>query len=306
MDYAVIGYAFDQGGAKPGAALGPKVLRERGLLRCFQNLGRSVIDYGDVSESSASAIPPKNLTPDEASMRNAETVYKACSALYKTTGDALQAGHFPIVIGGDHSGSLGSVAALSDHYQSKGKKVGLIYIDAHPDIHTWKTSTSKLIFGATVAVLTGQSPGEFENLQKRKPSVDLQSLAYLGIRDVDPAERAFINRTPICALSMREIDRHGFGNSVDKAIEIASRGTCGFFVSFDVDACDPNFASGTQFPIPGGLSYRESHLALEMLYASGKMLGFELSEFNPSFDNDHRTADFCLTLIESAIGKSIL
>lgn len=305
MTYAIIGYACDLAGGHLGAAEGPRVLRERGLLQCFTSLNKPVIDLGDVSPTSHANVLPQ-FSSGETSMKNASEVYSACFALYQKTTQALEAKQTPIVIGGDHSGAIGSFAALSDFYQKSGKNIGLIYIDAHPDINSWATSISRCIYGTTIAVLSGHAPGALASIQKSPPALDLSKIAYLGIRDVDPGERELISKTNIAAMSMKEIDRHGMGYCLEKAIETASNGTAGFFVSFDIDACDPQIVPGTQLPSRGGLTFRESHLALEMLYDSGKLLGLELSEFNPSFDIDHKTSDFCLSLIESAIGKSIL
>jgi len=304
MSYAIIGYACDLAGVHLGAARGPRVLRERGLLKCFSALHKQAIDLGDVQASDSTSSPV--LSTGESSMTNALQVYRACESLYSKTAQALEGQLIPIVIGGDHSGAIGSFAAISDHYRLKEQKVGLIYIDAHPDANTWQTSESRRIYGTTVAVLSGNAPGALASLQKSPPALDTSNLAYLGIRDVDYGERQFINQTQITALSIKEIDRNGMANCVQRAIEAACKDTAGFFVSFDIDACDPQIVPGTQLPIRGGLSFRESHLALEMLYDSNKLLGFELSEFNPDLDIDFKTSDFCLSLIESAIGKSIL
>ena len=304
MSYAIIGYACDLAGTHAGAAAGPRVLRERGLLKCFSDLNKSVVDLGDVHEAVVPDAPA--LSSGETTMNNTAEVYGACLSLYQKTTTSLEAKHTPIVLGGDHSGAIGSFAAISDFYKKQGKKVGLIYIDAHPDINTWSSSISRRIYGTTIAVLSGHAPGALASIQQAPPALDLSTVAYLGIRDVDPGEKDFIRRSPINAMTIKEIDRHGMGECVKRAIETASKGTDGFFVSFDIDACDPQLVPGTQVPCRGGLSFRESHLALEMIYESNKLLGLELSEFNPSFDIEHRTADFCLSLIESAIGKSIL
>jgi arginase len=305
MSYALIGYACDLGGPHLGAAHGPKVLREQGAVRCLEALGHKVVDLGDAIPAEFTGKNPQ-LSAGEGSMHNSRQIYQACFELYKKTTAALEIEHKPIILGGDHSAIIGSFAAVSDHYRKKGQKIGLIYIDAHSDINTWESSISRQTHGTTLAVLGGLAPGALASLQSFSPALDFSNLALLGIRDVEPQERKIISENKIQAFSIKEVDRYGMGACVERAIEIASKDTAGFFVSFDLDVCEPNLVPATPLQIRGGLSFRESHLALEMLYDSGKVLGFELSEFNPGLDTAHKTSDFSLSLLESIAGKSIL
>ncbi|MCB0346527.1 MAG: arginase, partial [Bdellovibrionales bacterium] len=203
--------------------------------------------------------------------------------------------------------SIGSISAISSFYRAQGKKIGVIWIDTHSDIHTPTTSISKNIHGMSIAFLAGLAPGAFASLSGDQAAVSLDSLAYIGLRDVDSAEKEVIKKQSISAFTAHNIDRWGMGQVVEEAIKIASKDTAGFVVSFDLDVCDPNIAPATGTPMRGGLTYRESHLALEMLHESGRMLGFELVEYNPDLEDERcQTGELAISLVESALGARIL
>jgi arginase len=218
---------------------------------------------------------------------------------------ALGRGATPIVLGGDHSVAAGTVAGVANHFRAPGQAVGLIWIDAHSDINTPETSTSGNVHGMPLAALLGMGPAELSNLLGWQPKVLPQHTVLVGIRDVDEAERENIRRAGITAYTMRDIDEMGLRAVMEKAIEAAANGTAGYHVSMDMDWVDPEEAPGVGTPVPGGATYREAHLAMEILADHGGMLSLELVEVNPILDEHNRTAELAVQLICSAFGKKI-
>jgi len=218
---------------------------------------------------------------------------------------ALVRGATPIVLGGDHSVAAGTVAGVANHFRALDQVVGLIWIDAHSDINTPETSTSGNVHGMPLAALLGMGPGELSNLLGWSPKVLAQHTVLVGIRDVDEAERENIRHAGITALTMRDIDELGLRAVMEKAIQIAANGTAGYHVSMDMDWVDPEEAPGVGTPVPGGATYREAHLAMEILADHGGMLSLELVEVNPILDEHNRTAELAVQLICSAFGKKI-
>jgi len=307
--YALIGFACGAGAVTGGARRAPRVLRERDLIDRLIKCGADVSDHGDVNDSVSTEeekYVKTNASTEEKDIKELHSVYWACKRLADKVRAALDSGCFPLIIGGDHSLSIGSIPAISDYYREQGKKIGLVWVDTHPDMNVPATSPSMNAFGMSAAVLTGRIPGILANIQKHAPAIELQNLAYIGLRDVDPGEREFIKKSNLAAFTTKEIDIRGMANVIDEAIAVATKDTAGFVVSYDVDVCDPWIAPGTGTRIRGGLNYREAHLVVELLYDSKKMLGFEMVELNPLLDTDHRTAELAISLFESAIGKGIL
>ena len=303
----IIGYASGIGGRVLGAKDGPNKQRELGLFPRLNALGASVKDFGNaeagISEEESAEI--RALFSDEERLaNNVSEVYKACRELNGLVKECLEDGNTPLVLGGAHSCSIGTVPAISDFY--KDKNIGLIWVDTHADLHTPESSDSKNIHGMSVAFLSGRTPGAFQDLGANKPSVKEENIAYLGLREVDRPEAEYIKNSKINAYTMKDIDIYGVASVVEKAIEAASKDTAGFVVSFDLDVCDPNYAPATGTPCRGGLSFREAHLVMELLHDSGKLLGLEFVEYNPSLDENDITGDLSIALMESAFGKSII
>ncbi len=299
---SICGYNFDKGGITRGSHEGPTVIRDRGLLEKLGNLGLEVTDLGDLSNFKSDEIlfSPSQVEKDILSLGQ---VFAATKGIYSLVNTALESNSLPIVLGGDHSVSIGSVAAVSDYYHNQNnEKIGLIWIDTHSDINLPDTSPSNRAFGMSVACLSGMIPG----CLSPKKYVDPENIAYIGLRDVDPPERKIIAKNKIFAKTIKDIDLEGLATVVSKAIDVASKDTAGFVVSFDLDVCDPAIVPGTQTPIRGGLTFREAHLLVELLQESGKLLSFELVELNPLLDKDFQTADLSVSLIESAMGSSLL
>jgi arginase len=212
----------------------------------------------------------------------------------------------PLVLGGDHSIAIGTVTGMSRLLHKQGKKMGLIWIDAHADMNTPDSSPSGNVHGMPLACCIGLGPRELTHLSGYAPKVEPENVALVGLRDVDRAEKPYVQRTGVQAFTMRTIDEQGLQAVIRKAIEIASNGTAGFHLSFDMDVVDPDEAPGVGTPVRGGLTYREAHLVMEMICDSGKMLSIEVVEVNPVLDEANRTAVLGVELVTSALGKRIL
>ena len=221
-------------------------------------------------------------------------------------GEALEAGSVPVVLGGDHSVAIGTIAGVSRHLHRRKEKLGLVWFDAHADSNTAETSPSGNIHGMPLAAALGLGAPSLVNLAGFCPMVDGSRAALVGIRDVDPAERANVRASGIGAFTMRDIDERGMSAVMEQAIERASRGTAGIHVSFDLDGIDPDYAPGVGTPCPGGLSYREAHLAMEMLADTGRVVSAEFVEVNPILDHRNGTAALGVELLCSLLGKKIL
>jgi arginase len=212
----------------------------------------------------------------------------------------------PIVLGGDHSIAMGTIAGLSRFHARRGERIGLIWFDAHGDMNTPETSPSGNIHGMPLAVALGRGEDSLVDLAGERPMVDPVRAAVVGLRDVDPAERGNLRESGIGAFTMRDIDERGMRGVMVEAIARATSGTAGIHVSFDLDGIDPDFAPGVGTPSPGGLSYREAHLAMEMLADTGRVLSAEFVEVNPILDHRNGTARLGVELLASLLGKKIL
>jgi arginase len=218
----------------------------------------------------------------------------------------LGGGELPVVLGGDHSIAVGSVTGLASFYRERGEAVGLIWFDAHADMNTPETSPSGNLHGMPLAVLLGHGAPELVNLGGFAPKLDPRFCAHIGARDIDPGERELIRRLGLRFFTMREIDERGMSACMDEAIQIARRAPAGYHVTLDVDALDPVDAPGSGTVVRGGLTYRETHLAMEKIAEDGRMLSLEVVEINTALDVNNRTAELGVELILSALGKTIL
>ncbi len=296
------GYSFDKGGIITGSAAGPDTVRGRNLLDRLSRLNLDVTDFGNANSTAAEIVAKNSFTTEESGIKDVAEVLQATQNIKSLVSNILTEEKFPLIIGGDHSVSIGSVAAVSEKREQEGKKTGLIWIDTHSDINFPATSPSKRAFGMSVAFLAGLIEGTF----KPVAPIPLENIAFIGLRDVDPGERKIIKENKISAHTIKDIDLNGIQKTVEQAIETASKGTDGFVVSFDLDVCDPRIVPGTQTPIRGGLNFREAHLIVELLYESNLMKSFELVELNPELDRENITADLAVSLIESALGSTLI
>ncbi|MDE2492199.1 MAG: arginase [Elusimicrobia bacterium] len=294
----VIGVPLDYGASKRGASGGPAAVRRAGLVEGLEALDLEVADAGDLAV-------PKVAKEAKGRLKNGPAILKVCRALEKQTYEAVANGSTPITLGGDHSLAVGSVSGVARALRDKGRKAGLIWVDAHADMNTPETSPTGNVHGMPLAHLLGMGHAGFSRLGGFSPKVDPRNVVLLGVRDVDRAEAVNIRKSGIRVFSMQEIDRFGMGVVTEQAIDMASDGTAGFHVSFDIDSVDPGNAPGTGTIKRGGLTYRESHLFMELVADSERMVGLDLVEVNPLEDTQNATAVLASELIASAMGKNI-
>ena len=292
---------MDLGAGRRGVDMGPSALRLAGLNERISSLGYDVKDLGNVLVAQPESLPIERETA-----RYLPQITQTCARLADLVETAASEGATPLVLGGDHSIAIGTVTGMSRFLRKHHKKLGLIWIDAHADMNTPGSSPSGNVHGMPLACCIGIGPEELTTLGGYTPKIDPANVALVGLRDVDRAEKPFVQRTGVRAFTMRSIDEQGMQSVIRQAIEIASNGTAGFHLSFDMDAVDPDEAPGVGTPVPGGLTYREAHLAMEMICDSAKMLSLEIVEVNPVLDQANRTAVLGVGLVTSALGKRIL
>ena len=297
----VIGVPLDLGQSRRGVDMGPSAVRVAGLEARLEAIGHVVEDGGNV----AVAMPEqkKEGHPHAKYLKEiTATCVKSAELVLKT----LEAGKVPMVLGGDHSVAAGTVAGVAEFYRRKNQPVGLIWIDAHSDINTPATSPSGNVHGMPLAAIMGLGPPELSNIFEFSPKVKPENCVLVGIRDVDSHEKENIRHAGVEVFTMRDIDERGMRTVMEEALRMAGRGTAGYHVSLDMDWIDPEDAPGVGTPVWGGATYREAHLAMEIIADHGRMLSFEIVEVNPVIDEHNQTADLAVELTLSAFGKKIL
>ena len=296
-----IGVPLDLGGARRGVDMGPSAFRIAGLGDRLSELGRVVVDQGDLP----SAIPETQHEVDP-TKKYVNEIARVCRGLYEMALRSHEAGALPLVLGGDHSLAAGSVAASADFVrQMTSYPLGLIWLDAHGDMNTPQTTTTGNVHGMPLAALLGQEPSELAAIGS-SPSVLPQHTVLVGIRNLDEKEKHKIRGSGVHVFTMKDIDREGIATIAERAIALASAGTGGVHVSFDMDACDPMHAPGVGTPVRGGLDYREAHMVMELVADSQRLVALDLVEVNPTLDIRNTTAEFGTELALSALGKGIL
>lgn len=300
-ELALVSVSIDLGAGRRGVDMGPSALRIAGLTGAVESMGYTLTEAGTVTadafEIAASGDPRLRFLDEIAAV--AERA-RACVA------DSMEAGRMPLIIGGDHSLSIGTVAAVARHHRAKGERIGLIWVDAHPDMNRPETTPSGNIHGMALAVLMGHGSERLTALSGDEPAVLPENVTVLGARDVDAGERELIDALGVRVITMSEIDERGVGPCMDEALERAIRGTAGFHLSYDLDSLDPVEAPGVGTPVQGGLTYREGHLVCEKAATTERMVSLELVELNPVLDDRNRTARMGVGLIKSALGLRIL
>lgn len=298
---AIIGAPMDLGAGRRGVDMGPSAIRLAGLNEKIASLGYSVEDLGNIE------VPqPESVTPGTEKARYLPQIAEACTHIAERVGEAMSGGRFPIVLGGDHSIAVGTVAGVASHLQQQGQKIGLIWIDAHSDMNTPESSPSGNVHGMPLACLTGNGPDELTGILGAAPKVRPENVAIIGLRSVDAKERFIVKQTGVKAFTMREIDERGLRSVMEEAIRVATDGTAGFHLSLDMDAVDPQEAPGVGTPVKGGMTYREAHLAMESVCDCDSLLSMEVVEVNPVIDEHNRTANLAVELVMSVLGKRIL
>ena len=296
---SLIGVPTDIGAGHRGASMGPEALRVAGIGEALRARGLTVFDRGNLVGPYNPWQPPRD------GYRHLDQVVAWNSALMHATRAELDAGHLPIMLGGDHCLAVGSIVAVADHCRRKGKKLRVLWLDAHADFNTSQITPSGNVHGMPVACLCGIGPRELTHLGGSSPALQPGEIRQIGIRSVDEGERRLVHEVGLDIYDMRYIDEIGMKRVMEEALDGVDADTH-LHVSFDVDFLDPGIAPGVGTTIPGGPTYREAQLVMEMIADTGRMASLDIVELNPAFDNQNRTALLAVDLVESLFGKSTL
>ena len=301
MNVSITNVHLDLGAGRRGTDMGPSAIHVAGLVPRLEYLGHAVpqVESFNVESAEGSAVGSTNA-------RFLRVIANLAKRIADKVEADCEAGHFPLVLGGDHAQAIGTVSGLSRYWKKRGKRVGVVWVDAHTDMNTPDSSPSGNIHGMPLAALLGYGPPELTELAGEGPALDPRDVAVIGARDVDATEVALVKETGVRVYTMSELDQRGTSLCVTEAFELVLANTVGVHLSFDLDGVDPNDAPGVGTPVPGGLSLRESHLVCEAAASSGKLLGMELVELNPTLDHANKTGRLAVWLIESALGRTIL
>jgi arginase len=297
----IIGVPMDLGASRRGVDMGPSALRVAGLQARLKQLGRQVEDIGNISVRQ-----PEEQHYGETNAKYLVEIAETCTGLAETVRKALEGDLVPLVLGGDHSIAVGTTAGVAGFFQKQSKRVGMIWLDAHGDMNTPESSPSGNVHGMPLASIMGYGPAELTELAGIKPMVEPRNVALVGVRDLDSKERRLMKESGVHAFTMRDIDERGMREVMAEALRFASDDTAGVAVSLDMDFVDPSDAPGVGTPVRGGVTYREAHLAMEMIADSRLMVSFELVEINPVIDLHNTTATLGVELVLSGLGKKIL
>ncbi|MCF6139431.1 arginase [Pseudalkalibacillus berkeleyi] len=293
----ILGVPMDLGQMRRGVDMGPSAMRYAGLIERLENIGYDVEDHGDVE------IPQREkVASTETNLKNLQGVIEASTLLANGVDKIIEDGHFPLVLGGDHSIAIGTLAGVSKHY----KNLGVIWYDAHGDLNTSDTSPSGNIHGMPLAVSLGIGHEKLKDIGGYGPKVKPENIVIIGARSLDEGERELIREKGIKVYTMHEIDRMGMSKVMEEAIEYVSKDTDGVHLSLDLDGLDPAEAPGVGTPVLGGISYRESHLAMEMLEEAKIITSAEFVEVNPILDDKNKTATCAVGLVGSLFGEKLI
>jgi arginase len=297
----IIGVPMDLGAGRRGVDMGPSAIRIGGLNQAVTMLGYDVTDAGNVN-----VHPPEAIVEVNPRARYLKEIADASRELAEKVETALEVGATPIILGGDHSIAIGSVSGVAAYYRKRVEKIGIIWLDAHPDINTPHTTPSGNIHGMPLAAILGHGPRELTEIAGFAPKVLPENVAIIGARSIDPGEREMIKTLGLRVFTMSELDERGMAEVIIEAIEIASRDTVGIHATMDMDFIDPFYAPGVGTPEPGGATFREAHLALEKMAASGLVVSVEVTEVNPLYDQTNQTGQLAVGMVLSALGKRII
>ena len=299
----IIGVPQDLGASRRGVDMGPSAIRIAGLRQSLEHLGYSVKDYGNVKcHDFEETTHYKNDFGEDQKLRYLDHVVETAQLVKQKVATTIDDNCFPLVLGGDHSISIGTMAGLKHMTQGK---TGVIWVDAHADFNTAKTTVSGNIHGMPFAVHTNRGDNRLTSIGP-SPNLLENKAVLVGVRDIDPEEGETLKESSVNVFTMSDIDEQGFANVARQAIKLATQDIDFLHVSFDIDALDPKEAPGTGTPVPGGLTYREAHLLMELVYKSEKLTSMEMVEVNPTLDTKNNTAELAVGLISSALGKKIL
>jgi arginase len=299
LHIGLMGVPTDIGAGARGASMGPEALRVAGLKSMLQNHGLQVTDRGNLSGPANPWLPPVN------GYRHLNEVVAWNSTLHDAVHAELLMGHLPIVLGGDHCLGMGSISAVARYCRETGKTLRVLWLDAHADFNTATLTPSGNIHGMPVACLCGHGPAELTGIGGHTPAIAPDVVRQIGIRSVDPGEKRLVHQVGLEVFDMRYIDEMGMRHTMEQALMDMDANTH-LHVSFDVDFLDPEIAPGVGTTVPGGPTYREAQLCMEMIADTGRLASLDVMELNPALDVRNRTAELAVDLIESLFGKSTL
>ncbi len=294
---SLIGVPMDLGADRRGVDMGPSAIRYAGMQSRLEKLGYEVKDLGDLT------VPrPDSYTTNDRQLKYLPQIVEVSEKLADTVAKEVKEGYFPLVIGGDHSIAIGTIAGVAQTY----KNLGVIWFDAHGDLNTAESTPSGNIHGMPLAISLGHGHPELVKVGGCNPKLKPENVVIIGARSLDPGEREYIKEQGIKVYTMHEIDRMGMAAVMEEAISHVTRGTEGVHLSLDLDALDPNDAPGVGTPVIGGVTYRESHLAMEILADANILTSAEVVEVNPILDRGNKTAQVAVALTGSIFGEKLL
>jgi arginase len=296
----LIGAPTDVGAGQRGASMGPEALRVAGLDKALRRLGRTVVDRGNV------AGPANPEAPRSGDYRHLREVAAWCDNVHDAVYASLEAGEIPLLMGGDHSLAIGSVAAVARFCAARGTPLAVLWLDAHADFNVASSSPTGNLHGMPVSVIAGYGPAELTGLAGHAPILPASRIVQVGIRSVDAIEKRLVADSGMVVYDMRRIDELRMRTVMEQALAHVAERDVHLHVSFDVDFLDPSIAPGVPSTVPGGPTYREAQLCMEMIYDSGLMRSLDIVELNPAFDEGNRTAELAVELVESLFGLQIL
>jgi arginase len=294
MKIGVIGVPLNLGADRLGVDMGPVAIRHAGVKKRLEKIGYTIEDKGDIA-----AHRPENAESEGTNLKYLDEIVRVNTALCDAVSEVMASGAMPLVLGGDHSIAIGSLAGILQHQ----KNPGVIWFDAHGDINTAESSPSGNIHGMPVAVAMGIGHERLTAIGGSDKKLDPTKFVLIGARDLDAGERQLLKELGVTVFSMHEVDLYGIVHVTQEAIRIASNGTDGVHLSFDMDAMDPFHATGTGTRVPGGLTYRESHISLELIAKAGIITSVEFVEVNPLLDYQNQTAETAVALMGSLLGE---
>lgn len=300
----LIGVRLDLGAGRRGVDMGPSAIRKAGLAERLRGLGYQVTDAGNIAVDE-----PEVQEVRDPKLRYLPEIARAMKTLAGQVEETLGAGEMPLVLGGDHSVAIGSIAGVAAYHRARGKKFGMIWLDAHGDANTPETTPSGNIHGMPQAVAFGRGARELVEIGGFAPGETKllpENSSIIGARSIDRREKEVIQEIGLTVFTMDQIDRRGIYDVTAEAIEIATRGTDAIHLSFDVDVMDPSVAPGVGTPCRGGITYRETHTAMELIAETGLVRSMEVAEVNPILDVRNSTAEVAVEMIASAMGMRIL
>lgn len=297
----IIGVPMDLGASRRGVDMGPSALRIARLGPRLRSLGHDVVDGGNVEVRIA-----ESQAEGGARHKFLDPIVEACWRISSEVYRVLQEGRIPLVLGGDHSIAIGTLGGVSRFHRERRDRVGVLWLDAHGDVNTPETSPSGNVHGMPLAVALGRGAEELRRVGGDGPMVSPEHTAIVGVRELDPGERQLVKELGVHVFTMRDIDERSLSAVMAEALAIVSNGTAGYHVSLDLDWLDPKEAPGVGTPVLGGATYREGHLAMELIADHGRMRSLEVVEVNPVLDERNKTADLATQFVLSAFGKHIL